>query len=71
MTDNARVEAGTTGPALTGSHDEALLQALRNLWPILSPTGRQQAIDTVTTIRGSHERHRMDQPGRVLRRPTP
>jgi hypothetical protein len=29
---------------------EALLQALRNLWPILSPTGRATATQTATTI---------------------
>jgi hypothetical protein len=31
--------------------DEALLQALRNLWPILAPAGRQTAIDTATTTK--------------------
>ena len=33
---------------LTGSDHDALAQALRNLWPILSKTGRQTAIDTAT-----------------------
>ena len=44
------VAAGPQGPALTGSEDEALRQALRNLWPILSAEGRQTAIDTVKGI---------------------
>lgn len=44
-----KVEAGpvNAGPALTGSDDDALVQALRNLWPILSDNGRTQAINTV------------------------
>ena len=49
---NKPVEAGPQGPALTGTDDDALLQALRNLWPILSPDGRRQAINTATTIKG-------------------
>ena len=43
-------EAGPQGPALAGSDDDALVQALRNLWPILSVDGRQTAIDTATRI---------------------
>ena len=35
---------------LTGTEDEALRQALRNLWPILSADGRQTAIDTAKGI---------------------
>ena len=35
---------------LTGSDHEALRQALRNLWPILSKDGRQTAINTATRI---------------------
>ena len=42
----------TTGPALTGTPNEILVQALRNLWPILSKAGRQQAINTVKEIKG-------------------
>jgi hypothetical protein len=38
--------AGPQGPALPGTDDEALLQALRNLWPILSPAGRATATAT-------------------------
>ncbi len=49
MTD---VTAGPHGPALTGTDDEALTQALRNLWPILSKDGRQTAIDTAKTVEG-------------------
>lgn len=37
-------------PALTGTDDESLAQALRNLWPILSKHGRQTAIDVATRI---------------------
>lgn len=48
---DASVEAGPQGPALTGTEDEALRQALRNLWPILSADGRQTAIDTAKGIR--------------------
>ena len=44
--------AGPQGPALTGTDDEALTQALRNVWPILSAAGRQTAIDTVKGIGG-------------------
>ena len=42
--------AGPHGPALTGTDGEALAQALRNLWPILSKDGRQTAIDVATGI---------------------
>ena len=42
--------AGPQGPALTGTEDEALAQALRNLWPILSRDGRQRAIDIAKGI---------------------
>ena len=45
------VEAGPQGPALTGTDDESLLQALRNLWPILSPAGRATATATVNSIK--------------------
>jgi hypothetical protein len=44
------VTAGPQGPAVTGTDDEALAQALRNLWPILSRDGRQRAIDVATRI---------------------
>jgi hypothetical protein len=40
----------TTGPALTGTPNEILVQALRNLWPILSKTSRAQAIKIVEEI---------------------
>jgi hypothetical protein len=46
------VEAGPQGPALTGTDNDALLQALRNLWPILSPTGRQTATNTAKEVNG-------------------
>lgn len=48
---DANVEAGPNGPALTGTEDEALLQALRNAWPILSPQGKQQAKSTAKKIK--------------------
>ena len=38
-----RGRVGPNGPTPTDTDDE-LLQALRNLWPILSPDGRRQAI---------------------------
>jgi hypothetical protein len=44
------VTAGPHGPALTGTEDEALAQALRNLWTILSKTGRQTAIEVAKEI---------------------
>ena len=39
------------GPALTGTDNEALIQALRNLWPILSPAGRAEATKTANSIK--------------------
>jgi hypothetical protein len=48
----ADVTAGPQGLALTGTDDEALAQALRNLWPILSADGRQTAIETAKEIGG-------------------
>lgn len=50
MPHTTTVEAGPQGPALPGTDGQALLQALRNLWPILSPTGRRQATDTAKGI---------------------
>ena len=44
-------EAGPKGPALTGTDGEALLQAMRNLLPLLGEVGRQQAINTATKIK--------------------
>jgi hypothetical protein len=44
--------AGPHGPALTGTHNEILLQALRNLWPILGAEGRAQATDTAKEVKG-------------------
>jgi hypothetical protein len=43
--------AGPNGPALTGTHNEILLQALRNLWPILGPAGRETATRTADSIK--------------------
>ena len=50
MPHTTTVEAGPQGPALPGTDDQSLLQALRNLWPILSPAGRRQATDTAKGI---------------------
>lgn len=50
MPPDTAVEAGPQGPALTGTDDQALLQAMRNLWPILSPAGRQEAKRTAEGI---------------------
>lgn len=49
---DAQVEAGPQGPALTGDDDEVLLQAMRNLWPVLGKYGRQQAINEAKRIKG-------------------
>lgn len=46
-----KVKAGPKGPALTGTDNEALLQAMRNLWPILSPHGRRQASYTANMLK--------------------
>ena len=52
LLSDGSVEAGPQGPALTGTEGEALRQALRNLWPILSTEARQQAIDIAKGING-------------------
>ena len=44
--------SATADPAIGGTDDEALAQAMRNLWPILSKTGRQTAIDVAKTFEG-------------------
>jgi hypothetical protein len=46
------VEAACAASALGGTEDEALLQALRNLWPIIGSTGRRQAIRIANRIKG-------------------
>jgi len=43
------VEVGPQGPTLTGTDEQALTQALRNLWPILSKAGRATALAAATT----------------------
>lgn len=50
MPPDTAVEAGPQGPALPGTEDEALLQAMRNLWPILGPAGRRTATETAKGI---------------------
>jgi hypothetical protein len=52
------VEAGSAGadPALTGTDNEVLVQALRNLWPLLGKPGRATALGIVQTIqKGTNE----------------
>ena len=41
----------SASPTLAGSEDDVLLQALRNVWPLLSPAARQQAINTANSIK--------------------
>lgn len=48
--DSVREAGPATGPALTGTEDEALLQALRNLWPILDKPSRTRATKIAKTI---------------------
>jgi hypothetical protein len=48
--ETADVGSATAGPTLTGTDNEALLQAMRNLWPILSKTGRIEAIKVADKI---------------------
>jgi hypothetical protein len=50
-TPSATAGSATADPALTGDDDEALLQAMRNLWPLLGANGRRQAIETANSIR--------------------
>ena len=46
-----RGRVGPNGPTPTDTDtDSELLQAMRNLWPILSPHGRRQATDTAKGI---------------------
>jgi hypothetical protein len=47
------VGSAIAGPTLAGTEDEALLQALRNLWPILDTKGRKQAVKTVKSIKSA------------------
>jgi hypothetical protein len=47
-------EVGSASADLTPDDaNDGLLEALRNLWPILSPNGRQKAIDTVNSLKES------------------
>lgn len=49
----ARGRVGPNGPTPTDTDsdtDSELLQAMRNLWPILSLNGRRQATDTAKGI---------------------
>ena len=49
--DTGQAGPAHAGPALTGTDNEALIQALRNLWPILGPAGRAQATKTASSIK--------------------
>ena len=48
------MEAGSAPaePALMGTDSEALTQALRNLWPLLSPAGQDEAIRIANEVKG-------------------
>lgn len=52
MHHRSDVEVGPdiSGPTVGGTDNETTLQALRNLWPILSPYGRLQATNTAKYI---------------------
>jgi hypothetical protein len=50
--ETAEVGSATAGPTLTGTDNEALLQAMRNLWSILSKTGRAKAIKIAKHYQG-------------------
>ena len=45
--ENSRPEAGGTDLL---DEDEVLLQAMRNLWPLLGAAGREQAIATAENL---------------------
>lgn len=45
-----REGTGPQGPVLTGSDDEVLVQALRNLWPLLDKPSRTTALAIVNTV---------------------
>ena len=48
MTDEVGLVSAS--PILAGSEDDVLLQALRNVWPLLGDTGRAQAIHTANGL---------------------
>lgn len=48
--DDREVGSAPAGPTLPGTDDEALLQALRNVWPILSLHSRRQATNTANYL---------------------
>ena len=48
--DRVGMGSAPAGPTLTGSEDEALVQALRNLWPILGKPSRTKALGIVKAI---------------------
>lgn len=57
MTISRRSEKGEvgpvqTGPTLLGTDDEVMLQALRNLWPILDTFSRRKATNIAHIIEG-------------------
>jgi len=41
----------SASPILAGSEDDVLLQALRNVWPLLGATGRYTAICIAQSIK--------------------
>lgn len=48
---NAEVGSATADPTLRGTEDEVLIQALRNLWPILDKPSRTKAIRLAQSLR--------------------
>lgn len=49
--DEEEVGPAQAGPTLHGTDDEVMLQALRNLWPILDKSSRTKAIHIVNSMR--------------------
>lgn len=50
---NGEPPCARCGAGLSGDDDEALRQALRNVWPILSVDGRKTAIETAERFKPS------------------
>jgi hypothetical protein len=49
------VGLASASPTLAGSEDDVLLQALRNVWPLLGAAGRETAMKTVTDIQEGYK----------------
>lgn len=55
MSNRAEAGSAAADPALTGTEDEVLVQALRNLWPLLDKPSRATALGIVKTIQKDHQ----------------